>query len=75
MSKGDPRTTSHAATTIIEGAESLVSLHPQAATSVDDTEEDLENVQAQRSRNRGKPQESFFVECSDLYLRPKEETE
>ena len=29
-------------------------LQHQAATSLDDTEEDLENVQAQRSRNRGK---------------------
>jgi hypothetical protein len=45
----------------MEGAESLMSLHlqRQAATSVheieavDDTEEDLENVEAQRSRNRG----------------------
>ncbi|KAF2839912.1 hypothetical protein M501DRAFT_1015996 [Patellaria atrata CBS 101060] len=58
----DSRTANHDAAIDIEGAESLMSLHlqqRQAATSVHDTEavddtEDLENVQAQRSLNRGK---------------------
>jgi len=57
----DSRTANHDAAIDIEGAESLMFLHlqQQAATSihdteaVDDTEQDLENVQAQRSRNRG----------------------
>ena len=62
MRKLDSRTANHDAAIDIEGAESLMSLHlqqRQAATSVheieavDDTEEDLENVQAQRLRNRG----------------------
>lgn len=54
MSKVDQRTTSHTVGTVIESAESLVSHCPQIATSVGDTEEDLENETAQRSRNRGK---------------------
>jgi hypothetical protein len=54
ISKADQRTTNHAATTITESAESLVSRPPHAATSVGDTEEELENEIAQRLRNRGK---------------------
>jgi hypothetical protein len=45
-SKFDSSTTNHDAAIDIEGAESLVSLRLQATTSVYDTEEDLENVQA-----------------------------
>ena len=46
MSKLDSRTANYDATTTNKGAESLASLRLQAATSVDDTKEDLENVQA-----------------------------
>jgi hypothetical protein len=58
-SKLDARTANHnAAIDVqnIQGAESLMSLHlqQQAATSVDDTEEDPENVQAPRPHNRGR---------------------
>lgn len=35
ISKVNPRTTNYVAATVIEGAESLVSLRPQAVTSVD----------------------------------------
>jgi hypothetical protein len=47
-SKLEPYTSNHNAAIDIEGAKSLMSLHlqQQAATSVNDTEEDLENVQA-----------------------------
>lgn len=48
MNKFDPRTANHDVATTIEGAESAVSLRLQAATSIDGTEEDLENVHAQR---------------------------
>jgi hypothetical protein len=54
MSKVDSRAANHDAATTVEGAEGLVSLRQQAATSVDDTEEDLENVHAQRARHRGR---------------------
>jgi hypothetical protein len=54
MSKVEQRTTNHTVGTVIESAESLVSSRPQIATSVGDTEEDLESEQTQRSRTRGK---------------------
>jgi hypothetical protein len=74
-SKFDSSTTNHDAAIDIEGAESLVSIRLQATTSVYDTEEDLENVPAQRSRNRDKRMVQTVIEFTNLYLRPKEETE
>ena len=55
-SKLDARTANHNAAVDIQGAESLMFLHlqQQAATSVDDTEEDSENVQAPGPHNRGR---------------------
>ncbi|MCJ1422361.1 hypothetical protein MMC29_000241 [Sticta canariensis] len=74
----DPRTANHNAVIDIEGAESLMSLHlqQQAATSVDDTEEDLENVQVQRSRNPGqkrKRNESHGSEAENTLSKLEQE--
>jgi len=46
-----------------------MSLHlqqQQAATSVDDTQEDLENVQVQKPRNRGKRKAQSLWSSTDL---------
>ncbi|KAF2475601.1 uncharacterized protein BDR25DRAFT_350964 [Lindgomyces ingoldianus] len=53
--KLDPRTANLNAVIDIRGAESLMSLHlqQQAATSVDDTEEDLEDAHAPRGGSKG----------------------
>lgn len=51
-------------------------LQQRAATSVDDTEEDLENVQAQRLRNRGqkrKRNDSCGSEAEQTLSKPKRE--
>jgi len=61
MSKLDSRTGHHDAAIDIEGAESLVSLRLQAATSVDDTEEDLEDVHAPEAGSRGKRKNQLVI--------------
>jgi len=54
MNKFNFRTANHDAAIDFEGAEGLISLHLQAATPVDNTEEDPENARAQISHSRGK---------------------
>src|SRR3954463_4355836 len=61
-SKPDSRTANHDAAIDIEGAESLVSLRlQQAATSADDTEEDLEDVHAPKTGSRGRCKNQLVI--------------
>jgi hypothetical protein len=68
MSKPDPRTANYDISTTIEGAESLISLRMQAATSFDNTEEeeDLEEVHAQRAGSRGRHKNQLIIGLTDL---------
>lgn len=46
-------------------------LQQQAATSVDDTEEDLEDAHAPRGGSRGGRKNQFVIELNDQYLGKK----
>jgi hypothetical protein len=66
MSKVDTRTENDGAALDIEGAENLVSLSQRSATSIDVTDEELESLQAQRSRNRDRSKEQFVIEFTEI---------
>ena len=72
-SKLDSRVTSHDARIDIEAAESLVSLHLQAATSVDDTEEELGDPHAPKT-GKGKHKGPARCQVDLLMVRDKEKT-